>query len=185
MFRAVIKLTQDQIKKFIQINSFLKTYLYKININSFIKLIYIKSHQIIHEIWFMKESPLTDGPSYFDPSKVSFAILSGSWCLTRLIWWSEVRERAPKNFQKNCWNQPVSWQFPATTVADGGWGGAGLIEGSEVVRLGPVLPETVAWVGRNRCLKLAGRDGSREKKAGFIKLNFEIFTVLPLRLFWP
>ena len=33
----------------------------------------------------MKESPLTDGPSSFDPSKVSFAILSGSWCNTHRL----------------------------------------------------------------------------------------------------
>ncbi|KAI5318685.1 hypothetical protein L3X38_038393 [Prunus dulcis] len=46
--------------------------------------------------------------------------------------------------------------------------GAGLIEESEVVRLGLVLPETVARVGRNRCLKLAGRGGrKREENLSF------------------
>ncbi|CAL8168570.1 unnamed protein product [Prunus armeniaca] len=70
-------------------------------------------------------------------------------------WWPEVRERALENFQKNYWNRPVSWLFSA-------------IEGSEVVRLGPVLPETMAGVGSNLCLKLASHGGrKREENLGF------------------
>ncbi|CAL2239501.1 unnamed protein product [Prunus armeniaca] len=68
-------------------------------------------------------------------------------------------------------------------AADHGGEGLGLEEGSFVVHLALVLPESGVGAERNQLRKLAPPLPETQKKSGFIKLNFEIFTVMPLNFF--
>ncbi|KAI5347427.1 hypothetical protein L3X38_015306 [Prunus dulcis] len=98
----------------------------------------------------------------------------------RKIWWPEASERAPKSLLKNCPTPLVPWPIPA----DQGWDRFGIEGGSEAILTGPMLPRTKVCGGGGGGEKLAGRETSEGKeKIWVLKLNFEIFTVMPLNFF--
>ncbi|CAL8117709.1 unnamed protein product [Prunus armeniaca] len=70
-------------------------------------------------------------------------------------------------------------------MANRGWDGLGLEEGSEMVCLGPVYLETVAGVGRYQGLKLAGHgafEEEEEENLGFkTELLLNVTSSLQLR----
>ncbi|KAI5320987.1 hypothetical protein L3X38_015390 [Prunus dulcis] len=102
----------------------------------------------------------------------------------RNIWWPEASERAPKSSLKNCPTPPVPWLIQATMLADQGWDRFGIKGGSEVVLMGPTLPRTKVCGGGGGGEKLAGLETSEGKeKIWVLKLNFEIFMVMPLNFF--
>ncbi|KAI5317456.1 hypothetical protein L3X38_037163 [Prunus dulcis] len=102
----------------------------------------------------------------------------------RKIWWSEASERDPECLLKIFPTPPVLWLIPSTTLADQGWDWSGIEEVSEAVLTKPVWPRTKVCGGGGGGEKLAGREASEGKeKIWVLKLNFEIFTIMPLNFF--
>ncbi|CAL2238802.1 unnamed protein product [Prunus armeniaca] len=70
-------------------------------------------------------------------------------------------------------------------MANRGWDGLGLEEGSEMVCLGPVYLETVAGVGRYQGLKLAGHGAFEEEEEENLGLSAFTNNEQLKRLFSP
>ncbi|CAL9031010.1 unnamed protein product [Prunus brigantina] len=88
-------------------------------------------------------------------SRLKTPILARKPYLTRPIWWPDDGERKLGSSVKNCPAPPFSWMFPATMTADQGVEGLGLEEGSFVVHLALVLPESGVGAERNQLRKSA------------------------------
>ncbi|CAL2228531.1 unnamed protein product [Prunus armeniaca] len=89
--------------------------------------------------------------------------------LTRPIWWTDEGERKVGSSVKNCPAPPVSGRIPAAIAADRGGEGLRLEEGSLVVHLALVVPESGVGVEIIQLPKSAAPPLPNPEISGFIK----------------